>query len=63
MTNQTKPEKQKLYEPKMTLKDVVMELAIMISQTNPGFEERITDFLIEMNAWGKPESLFTDKPL
>ena len=45
----------KLYKPKMTLKEVVIELAIILADTNPGYSLVIKDLVEEMNNWGTLE--------
>ena len=45
----------RLYTPKMTLKEVVTELAIMLGDTNPGYQEPIKDLIEEMELWGTPK--------
>lgn len=45
----------KIYEPKMTLKDIVAELAIILAITSIGYTDVIKGYLDEMNKWGKPE--------
>ena len=45
----------KLYTPKMDLKQVVIELAIILANTNPGYEKVIKGYLDEMAKWGKVE--------
>lgn len=44
----------KLYKPKMTLKEVVIELAVMLANTNPGCERPIGELIEEMENWGRP---------
>ena len=44
----------KLYKPKLTLKEIVIQLAIIIVLTNPGYEPQIKDLIDEMDKWGKP---------
>ena len=44
-----------IYTPQFDLKEVVMRLAVMIAETNPGFEEQIKEILEEMDKWGKPD--------
>ena len=47
----------KLYKPQMTLKEVVIELAGILAQTNPGYKEVISSLIEEMEQWGQPEQL------
>ena len=44
----------RLYQPKMSLKDVVRELVIMIANTNPAYDKPIEVILEEMDKWRKP---------
>lgn len=43
---------QKLYKPKKDLKQIVIELAKILAETNPGYDLVIQDLLDEMNKWG-----------
>lgn len=45
----------KLYKPKKDLKQVVIELAKIIAETNPGYDLVIQDLIEEMNKWGTYE--------
>ena len=41
-----------IYKPKRDLKQVVVELLIMVANTNPGYELTIKDILDDMEKWG-----------
>ena len=51
----------KQYKPKRDLKQVVIELAIILANTNPGYEFLIKDILDDMARWGKSESELKEK--